>query len=38
MIVFMFINPREIGDGDVDSKITPKLFSQIFIVVHKDSV
>ncbi|XP_044505298.1 bZIP transcription factor 17-like isoform X2 [Mangifera indica] len=38
MIVSVLVDPKEGGDGDVDSTITPKSFSRIFVVVLKDSV
>lgn len=38
MIVSVLVDPREAGDGDVDSTITPKSLSRIFVVVLMDSV
>lgn len=38
MIVSVLVDPREVGDGDVDSTITPKSLSRIFVVVLMDSV
>ncbi|XP_031263841.1 bZIP transcription factor 17-like [Pistacia vera] len=38
MIVSVLVDPREAGDGDVDSTINPKSLSRIFVVVLMDSV
>ncbi|XP_038904557.1 bZIP transcription factor 17-like [Benincasa hispida] len=38
MVVSVLIDPREAGDSEVDSVITPKSLSRIFVVVLLDSV
>ncbi|KAJ4838580.1 hypothetical protein Tsubulata_018234, partial [Turnera subulata] len=38
MIVSVLVDPREAGDVDVDSMITPKSLSRIFVVVLLDSI
>ena len=38
MVVSVLVDPREVGDGDVDGMMRPKSLSWIFVVVLIDSV
>ncbi|KAL6540703.1 hypothetical protein OROMI_024586 [Orobanche minor] len=38
MVVSVLVDPREVGDADVDGVIGPKPLSRIFVVVLIDSV
>lgn len=38
MVVSVLVDPKEVGDGDVDGMMAPKSLSRIFVVVLIDSV
>ncbi|XP_030519104.1 bZIP transcription factor 17 [Rhodamnia argentea] len=38
MVVSVLVDPREVGDGDVDGMVPPKSMSRIFVVVLMDSI
>ncbi|KAL5059134.1 hypothetical protein RYX36_030738 [Vicia faba] len=38
MVVSVLVDPKEVGDGDVDGMMAPKSLSRIFVVVLLDSV